>query len=411
MSDFLDDLGDELEAVARRRARRRPRFAFAWSRRMLALALAGALALVAVPAAAVTGVFNSTPAPVRPDATQPGFVDVGPPCVGQRERTLQTTTAAPPTEVRALLGVLRRPQRPSDRLTGKDLDGLAALPIEAVNPSAIRRATHLGRTSIYLVPAENVRYFPPLPDTAGCKRFRLPKQKPVPGVCLVERNGAATCAAVEAISRGLSMLTSGGRRHGRTRVAGIAHDGVSAVIWRVHRGKGFLDTRIVVRNNVYAATVPSRAGHGLYVFFETPRGRELVAGPHRFTKEELAQRRRDKERDRLAGPEPTVFPRQGKSQTIFILRMRVPAENKVYVATWRGPSGTPCAKVPVNSIGLLPALRGIQAGLIRAPLGPPIGTRRWCPGHYTGTIRSQRQGRRDVTGPVLARFSFSVGSG
>jgi hypothetical protein len=61
---------------------------------------------------------------------------------------------------------------------------------------------------------------------------------------------------------------------------------------------------------------------------------------------------------------------------------------------------------------MLPALHGPQAGLIKLGLGPPANpSRRWCPGSYTGTIRTQRSGRRDVNGPVVARFSFRVRSG
>jgi hypothetical protein len=407
VSEFFDRLGDELEKVGHRRARR-PRFAFAWSRRTFALAAIAALVLISVPAAAVTGVFKPARAPLRPDATQPTQMgSIGPPCVDKRERQLRTTTDAPPVEVTSQLAVLRRPQRPADRLAGAALEGLALLPIDAVNPDAIRLAGTLDGIRIYLVPAANVRYFPPLPDTEGCNRLEQPDIKPIPGVCLVEHHAAATCSDVRAIRRGLTMLTGGGRRHSLTRVAGIAHDGVSAVIWRVHRGKGFLDTRIPVRNNVYAANAPSRAGHGLYVYFETASGLKLVRGPHRFTKRELAQLRRDKALDNAAGPKPTVFPESGTARTIFTVRMHVPPKNKIYVATWTAPAGTTCAQSKANNAGLLPALKGPLAGLIKAYFGPPAADRRWCPGTYDGTIRTQRY-RNDVNGPIVGRFSFVV---
>jgi hypothetical protein len=418
MSDFVEQLGEELEAVVRRRANRRPRFAFAWSRRTLALALIGAVAMIAVPAAAVTGVFERAAGPPPGvDPTNPIAVPVGPPCVDNRERKLQTTADPPPADVTQLLAVLRRAQQPSDRLSGKDFDHLATLPIAGVNPDAIRRAATAGGTHMYVVPAENVRYFPPPPDTEACKRFKRPEQKPIPGVCLIQRGrdggatGAATCSTASAIRRGLTMLTSGTRRHGLTRVAGLAHDGASAVIWRVRRGKGFLDTRIPVRNNVYAATVPGRAGRGLRVYFETADGRKAVSAPHRFTKRELAQLRLNAARDKAAGRQPTVFPRQGAQKALFILRMRVPPENKVYVAAWKGPHGTQCANSPNNRIGMRPALSGPQAGLIRLAFGPPAAPGSWCPGTYTGTVRLQRRGSRDVSGPVVARFSFVVRPG
>jgi hypothetical protein len=412
VSDFLDQLGDELEDAARRRARRRPGFAATWSRRTLALAAAGAVAAISVPAAAVTGVFSSSPGPYRPNATQPSYVDVGPPCVDRRTPELRTTTAPPPGELTALLAVLRRPQTPGDRLDPDHLNRLSMLPVDAVNPDAIRLATESDGRVIYLVPAANVGYHEPLPDTEGCKRVTPPKLKPVPGVCLVESGSGASCPDVNAIRSGKSLMTTGGSNRGTTRIAGVVPDGVRAIIWRVRRGNGFLDTRVPVRNNVYAATVPGRHGHGLYVYFETPAGRRQVVGPHKYTKREIAMLRREKERDRTAGPKPTVTPLTGTPKTVFTLRMRVPPKNKVYVATWNAPAGSACANSGVNSFGMLPALHGPQAGLIKLGLGPPANpSRRWCPGSYTGTIRTQRSGRRDVNGPVVARFSFRVRSG
>jgi hypothetical protein len=205
------------------------------------------------------------------------------------------------------------------------------------------------------------------------------------------------------------MLTSGGSNHGTTHVAGIAPDGVRAVIWRVRRGHGFLDTRIPAHNNVYAANVPGRHGHGLYVFFETAAGRNLVRGPHRFTARELAQKRLDKQRDETAGPTPTVFPRVGGSKSLFVLRAKVPDTGVVYVASWSGPSGTSCANQSDRTIGLVPAARGVLRGLVRTAFGPPLATGRWCPGRYTGTIRLKQSGRSATAGPVVSRFSFAVG--
>ncbi|MEA2494969.1 MAG: hypothetical protein QOJ29_2880 [Thermoleophilaceae bacterium] len=203
----------------------------------------------------------------------------GEPCVDNRPQTLDTTTDPVPAEVTAMLAVLRRPQNAADKLP--NLNHLAALSIAGVNPDAIRRAAKIGRTRIYLVPARNVRYFRPLPDTEACRQVQMPTPEPAPGVCLLERatEGAATCSDVDAIRTGHSLLTGGGRRHGFTQAAGIVPDGVRAVIWRVHRGKGFLDTRVPVHNNVFGASVPGRAGHGLYVYWETAKGRKLVRGP------------------------------------------------------------------------------------------------------------------------------------
>jgi hypothetical protein len=414
MSDFIEQLGEELEAVVRRRARRRFSFAFAWSPRTFALALLAALAIVAVPAVAVTGVFpgsgSSPPRVPSVDPQNPISVGIGPPCVVKQERKLQTTTAPAPEEVTTLLAVLRRPEQARDILSAEQLHRLAGLPVAGVNPDAIRLARGDHGKRIYIVPAENVRYLPPLPNTEGCKGMTGPAQKAVPGVCVVERgsHGGATCADASGIRSGLAMLTSGGSSHGITRVLGVARDGVRAVVWRVHRGQGFLDTRIPVRNNLYAANVPGRAGHGLYVYFETASGRTLVRGPHHFTKRELTQLRRDKALDKSAGPKPTVDPQEGTTSTIFVFRMRVAPQRRLYVVRWQGPRGTKCATNPARAIGARPALRGPLAGLIRLAWGPPGDDRRWCPGTYTGTIRRNAGGRGARAGKLVGRFSFVV---
>jgi len=331
--------------------------------------------------------------------TSAGTVDPGPPCVDNRPETLATTSDPPPAELTAMLRVLRRPQRPADRIA--NVNRLAALPITGVNPDAIRLASNRGGLRIYLVPAQNVRYVRPLPDTPGCKRFVQPDPLPAAGVCLVESgsDGGATCNDTRTIRRGLTMMTGGGRRHGFTHVAGIAPDGVRAVIWRVHRGKGFLDTRIAVHGNVYAASVPGRAGHGLYVYFVTAKGRKLVRGPHHFTKRELRQLRRERVRDEAAGPKPTIFPPRGSAKTLFTLRMR--PRHAIfatpYFATWTGPPGSTCQTGETAGAA---QQKGPLRGLVRAAFGPPGADGSWCPGAYSGTVK--------VRGHVVGRFAFSV---
>jgi hypothetical protein len=327
-------------------------------------------------------------------------VDVGPRCVDNREPQLDTTTDPPPEALTQLLAVLRRPQQPSDRID--DARGLARLPVQGVNPDYIRLA-RASNPPIYLVPAQNARYFRPPPDTPGCAGMQPPPIKPEPGVCMIERapEGAATCATVSAIRSGKTLLTSGARR--LTHAAGIAPDGVNSIIWRVRRGTGFLDTRVPVRNNVYAGALPSRAGHGLYVYWVTASGRKLVIGPHHLTKRERALARREHARDLAAGPKPSVFPPSGTAKTIFTFRMRVakPGRRTVYVAMWLAPRGSACASYLRNRIGMLPATKGEQKGLIKGAFGPPAQTN-WCPGTYTGTVHKQNDRK------VVARFSFTV---
>src|SRR4051794_9385329 len=75
----------------------------------------------------VVGVVAVIAMPALSDSTQPSLVSTGAPCVDTRDRHLETTTDPAPAQVTTLLAVLRRPQRPSDRIPNPD--DLALLPI------------------------------------------------------------------------------------------------------------------------------------------------------------------------------------------------------------------------------------------------------------------------------------------
>src|SRR3954452_14644119 len=77
-------------------------------------------------------------------------------CLDTRAPTLQMSMDPAPAAVSSQLAVLRRPQKPSDRLP--KVERRAHLPVAGVNPDAIRMASRVGRMRIYLVPAENVHY-------------------------------------------------------------------------------------------------------------------------------------------------------------------------------------------------------------------------------------------------------------
>jgi hypothetical protein len=404
MSDFIDRLGQELLRAQARQQRRRPPLRMGRSPRALALASA-LLALVAVPTvAAVTGVFKSAP---RHLPQHPGLVDVGPRCVSHSLPTVKTTSDPAPAELTSIMGVLRRPQAAADRLP---LDRLGALPLQGVNPSAIRLARSYRDWTYYLIPAQNVRYKAPLGDSPACRAARL-QPAPQAGVCILEhspRGGGAGCESAAAIRSGKSMWTSGGSNRGNTHAAGVVPDGVRTVIWRVQRGKGYRDTRIPVVGNVWAADVPGRHGHGIWLYLETAKGRRLVVEPHRLTARQRATRRIEKARDQAAGPQPSVFPAVGGVRSIFTLRVRLahPRARVIYVATIRS-SG--CPKTKPQTLGMTPALAGPARGFMKALFTPYTRSGRWCVGTYRGTI-STRPRARPVSGrgSVIARFAFRV---
>jgi hypothetical protein len=243
----------------------------------------------------------------------------------------------------------------------------------------------------------------------GCKGLVQPHLKPLAGICFRLHSGGG-CGPVEGIKAGKSLLTEGGSTHGKTLAAGIVPDGVKAVIWRVRRGRRFLDTRIPVRDNVYIGRFPGRHGHGLYVYFVDAKGKHLVIGPAQLTAKQRAQRRRDAELDRAAGPTPTIAPSVGGERTLFVLRMRVRNLKRryMYAVMVTGHQPGACSKPYRDRIGMLPGTEGADRGLMRAAFGPGPGSRYWCPGTYHGTVRRQANLSRKPGGPVVGRFAFTV---
>lgn len=406
--DFLDRLERQLVQTAR--AGVPGRAPGRWSRRRtLVVAIVGAVALLGVPAAAVTGVFSGAREHHRLPAG-PGLVGLGPSCMQKNPPGGHTTTESPPAAITGSLGIFRRAQVPSDRLDKKRL-GLFTM--DRVNPDFVRRATSSDGLHAYLIPAANVNYRPPVTGKgAGCKELaQQPRPKPKPGVCFRLPSAAGGCSDIDGIKAGKSLLTEGGSTHGKTFAAGIVPDGVKEVIWRVRRGTRFLDTRIAVRDNVFIGRFPGRQGHGLYVYFVDGNGtKRRVIGPPRLTANQRAQRRKDAELDRTAGPTPTIYPAIGGPRTLFVLRMRVRSAPRhyMYAVTVTGPQPRACDKRYRYRIGMLPGARGAERGLMRAAFGAGPAYAYWCRGTYHGIVRRQASLSRKPSGPVVGRFHFTV---
>jgi hypothetical protein len=394
VSAFLDDLGRQLVERARQDAAGRRR-----SRRALALAFA-LLALIAVPAAAVTGVFDRASKSRRPSSA-PGLVDLGGGCRQKSPPAGRTTSDPPPDELLSILGVLRRPRQPGDRVPQTRL-GLDM--VDGVNPGYVRRVRSSNGYSGYLIPALNVKFLAGGPRCPG--QPAPPQIEPEAGVC-IRSHSAGGCSPVSGIREGKSLLTEGGSTHGTTFAAGIVPDSVTAVIWRVRRGRGFLDTRIPVRDNVFIGRFPGRAGHGLYVYWVDASGsRRLVIGPHRFTPAERRRQARERALDRAAGPRPAIWPRAGSGHTLFELRMRVanPPLGEIYGVTVTGGMPGACGRRWVQRIGMSPAARGRDRGLMRAGFSRSGSDTPFCRGTYRGVVRKGRA----RSAPVIGTFSFRV---
>jgi hypothetical protein len=165
MSDFIADLERELLGAARRRARKRarPRLWRSATRPLRPLSPARALAvlaLLAAVAAAAAGIsaLHSTDQPAAPPpfsrlqlkggvaATTCGTTPV--------TRRVNPVIQSAPAEVVALLAVLRRPQKPSDRTHIADF--ASGMPISDYDPHAVR-ALPFYSSGIWIVPTNDVR--------------------------------------------------------------------------------------------------------------------------------------------------------------------------------------------------------------------------------------------------------------
>src|SRR4051812_25774540 len=148
MTDFFDDL--ERQLVERARAGLDTQGRGKWSRRTMLLAATIALLLVAVPAAAVTGVFEQKHHH-RHLPAHPGLVDVeaGGECAQKNPQHGHTTTKPPPNDLLALLAVLRRPPAATDKLPD---DRLGLESADGVNPDYVRRVVSSNGIVGYLVP-------------------------------------------------------------------------------------------------------------------------------------------------------------------------------------------------------------------------------------------------------------------
>ena len=410
MNGFFDRLGRELHAAAKRRARE-PRFSVnplrRWSPRAAAIT-ALLLALGVVPAiGAVTRVLDSSSpqGDVPPPSREPVVVDLGPGCSGPVPDPPPPSTEPPPAELVRILGVLRRPQREVDKLPARSPAPSVA---SGVNPDATRLA-HRARdgTRMYVVPAQNIHYRPPVPNTPACKRFREPRRAPQAGACLIEilpgGAGGANCQSADKITEGFLIgSTSSGR--GRRHTSGVAPDGVTEVTLRFRGGKR---RTVPVRDNLFFATHARGTGGRPLIYFREGAEVRLVGRkpPSRAARaRQRAAHARSERRDRTAGARPSVVPPRGDTRQVFTFRMRVnPRRRALYVLEARGPRDAPCDAPHRYRIGIHPATRGAKRGLLKAALAHPRGA--WCPGHYEGTVLADRPGtgRR-----VLGRFRFEI---
>ncbi|HYZ28361.1 MAG TPA: hypothetical protein VE570_04835 [Thermoleophilaceae bacterium] len=415
MSDYFTKFEGELRRAARRLAppagaaprRRRP---IGWRPRGFLL-VGIVLIAAAVPAvAAVTGVFDTTRAP---EHLSPGNgTSLAPPCKGPSPKPSRPATGPVPAALARLVGSLRRPQHPSDRLGPDELPHGGS-----VISDGIRLAYRAGDARYYVVPTGNVNYSPPVPNTPECAAIRRATRHRVqPGVCVWRVGGAIRGGGCSTLSQ-LRRLGAGGpdqgfglgMARGTMYVSGVAADGVEAIVLRYPKGAPLRTVRIPVRQNVYAAIIRGRPELAPYVYAQTRDGIKLVQKGQRPTSRRQRElNRRSKRRDLTATGRPTVVPPIGYPHTTFTFRVRVrPLDGYVYVVRVTGPPGL-CHET-VKPFAINPARSGPLRGLIRLGIGyGPLGLHKMCLGSYRGVVTRVRSGAPIASGTVVKQFSFAV---
>jgi hypothetical protein len=410
VSDYFSKFEAELRRAARRAIASERQRRFGWRPRTLLVGIA--LIAVSVPAvAAVTGAFDDTRAPQH---LAPGSVaSLAPPCKGAGPSPLPPAAKGPaPPELVRLVGILRRPQTASDRLPAASVPRVSGLMADAVRLAM----TGADGTKYYVVPAANINYSPPVPDTPECAAYRRNQRAAQAGVCVWQVGGTSsggTCASIKQLRErrgtGPTQGYSQGMAAGTMSVVGVVADGVRAVVLRYPARAAVRRVRIPVHGNVYAAVIRGRPELGPSVYAETARGVALIQrGPEPASRRQRELNRRSAERDRTATGKPTVIPAVGYPHTTFTFRVRVkPLRGYVYVARASGPPG-PCRDA-LKPVAIAPKRSGSLRGLIKLGIGyGPLGLHRMCLGHYRGTITRVRAGLPISQGKVVKRFAFAV---
>jgi hypothetical protein len=205
---------------------------------------------------------------------------------------------SPPSAVLAILGLLRRPKTPSDRLPPRIIgvppdqqvypNGTIP-PVKDVYVRYIRYARHRDGANYYIVPASNVNPRPPLPERCYREAHaallrelpRIPARlragtlaleprylaylrastAPYPGVCLLALNatgngdgGCGTSASASQIEGGHTL--SSGAPGGVPVVYGLAPDGVRSVTFYYGGRYPGHPLSVLVINNVYVLHDP-----------------------------------------------------------------------------------------------------------------------------------------------------------
>lgn len=420
MSDFFSRYESELRRALRAvdmGATAASRSGRSRYRRRTPLLVGIVLVLIAVPAvAAVTGAFKDDP--VAPGNLRPGQgTPLSKQCTGPGGPPKSITVTGPaPAEMVKYFGVLGREKRPSDALASKFYPRSSGIYVDAI------RKTYEASSGAryYLVPVQNVRGIPQVPNTEACRALHRLQARKASGVCVVavnraRLNGPGDCATLSGLRRSSVALSQGFDARmapGTMMVSGLAVDGVRQLILRYRDRGGMADVRVGVHGNVISKVVDGRPERLPAIYSESRDGvKLLVPGPQPESARQRGLNRRSARRDLTAGTVPRVVPAVGRRRTTFTMRVRVePMKGYVYVVQATGPPG-PCREA-LKPFAYSPDRVGPTKGLIKAAIGyGPLGLSKMCLGSYHGEVRRVPEEAPISTGEVIGRFKFLVRPG
>jgi hypothetical protein len=308
--------------------------------------------------------------------------------------------AHPDSQLRAALGVLRRPQTAADRRALKRLHELG-LPLGnavggRLDPASARLAT---------VTRWHVPVLVAVVGPAARRRSGHPPPLSQSGLLLSTAQDGGCCATAAGVEKtGDASYENDGGPPAVTRVYVVVPDGVARVTFHVAAGKGE-PTRAIgaaVHGNVAAIQT-----HDLCCAGWSPLMTWYALDGHVIKTIVTASVSGSVTPPRSATPEQvTVSPRVGSPQTTFNASFRAPRTGAAYYYKLAGPSG--CAGSLTGSFATARRL-DIRGRRIAIPLFPLSGQSR-CPGTWTVRVGEATDRSKTIVpgAPTFGSATFTV---
>jgi hypothetical protein len=307
--------------------------------------------------------------------------------------------ADPDGQLRAALGVLRRPQTAADRRALKRSHELG-LPLgDAVGGRLDPASARLATVTPWHVPVL-LAVVEPARGGSG-----HPRPLSRPGLLLSTAQASGCCASAAGVEKtGDANYENDGGPPAVTRVYVVVPDGVARVTFHVAAGKGE-PTRAIgatVHGNVAAIQTRDLCCAGW-----SPLMTWYAADGHVIKTVVTASVSGSVTPPRSATPEQvTVGPRVGSPQTTFSASFRAPRTGGAYYYRLAGPSG--CAGSSTGSFATARRL-DIRGKRISIPLSPSPGQSR-CPGTWTVRVGEATDRSKTIipAAPTFGSATFTV---